>query len=58
MDEINTILQQQQQQPIQPSQYSTKELSSLRDFVKVIMNDDSRSALACWGNYSDYSHGY
>lgn len=43
---------------IQPNQYSTEELEKLREFVETVKNDEARSALACWGNHDDYSHGY
>lgn len=42
----------------QPEFYSEAELAALRDFVNLIKNDESRVALACWGDHSDYSHGY
>jgi hypothetical protein len=43
---------------IQPKSYSDEELARLRDFIDVLKKDADRSALACWGNYNDYSHGY
>lgn len=43
---------------IQPRQYSAEELKKLREFVQTVQNDETRSALACWGNHSNYSHGY
>lgn len=43
---------------IQPQQYSVEELKKLREFVETVQNDEVRSALACWGNHNDYSHGY
>lgn len=42
----------------QPESYSAEELSKLRDFIDVLKKDEDRSALACWGNHHDYSHGY
>ncbi len=42
----------------QPESYSEAELAALRDFVNLIKNDESRVALACWGDHHDYSHGY
>lgn len=43
---------------VQPQQYSSNEIAELKDFINTVKNDDSRSALACWGDHSDYSHGY
>ena len=43
---------------MQPKQYSAEELKKLREFVETVQNDEARSALACWGNHDDYSHGY
>lgn len=43
---------------VQPVQYSNEELAELRKFIDVIKNDESRSALACWGNHDDYTKGY
>ncbi len=43
---------------MQPNQYSTEELKKLREFVETVQNDEARSALACWGNHDNYSHGY
>jgi len=42
----------------QPKVYSQKELDHLKKFVKLVQNDDKRSQIVCWGNHSDYSHGY
>jgi hypothetical protein len=42
----------------QPREYSQKELDHLKKFVKLVQNDDKRSQIACWGNHSDYAHGY
>ena len=38
--------------------YSPEEIKCLKDFIKAVQNDDSRSALAGWGNHHDYTHGY
>ena len=43
---------------LQPANYSAEELIKLREFVETVKNDDSRSALACWGDHDDYTHGY
>lgn len=43
---------------LQPKQYSAEELSKLKEFVETVKNDEARSALACWGNHDDYTHGY
>lgn len=43
---------------MQPAQYSAEELKKLKEFVETVQNDEARSALACWGNHDDYSHGY
>ena len=43
---------------IQPQSYSKDEITELKKFIDTVKNDDSRSALACWGDHSDYSHGY
>lgn len=42
----------------QPEKYSAAEIKKLREFIEVVKNDESRSALACWGNHSDYNKGY
>lgn len=42
----------------QPANYSKEELAKLREFVEVVKNDETRSALACWGDHSDYNRGY
>jgi hypothetical protein len=43
---------------VQEEEYSEEELKELKDFIETVKNDNSRAALACWGNHSDYSHGY
>lgn len=43
---------------LQPKQYSAEELQKLKEFVEAVRSDDARSALACWGDHNDYSHGY
>lgn len=43
---------------IQPQQYSAEELKKLREFVEIVQNDETRSALACWGNHDNYTKGY
>lgn len=43
---------------VQPQQYSAEEIKRLREFIETVQNDDARSALACWGNHDDYTHGY
>lgn len=43
---------------LQPEQYSEQEIQALKSFIEVVKNDETRSALACWGNHSDYSKGY
>ena len=43
---------------VQPDKYSEKEIKTLKKFIETVKNDESRSALACWGNHSDYSKGY
>ena len=45
-------------QSVQPTQYTTEELKKLKEFVETVKNDDTRSALACWGNHDNYNHGY
>ena len=42
----------------QPEKYSKEELKKLKEFIETVKNDDSRSALACWGNHSNYNRGY
>jgi hypothetical protein len=42
----------------QPKTYSQDELAHLRNFIQLVQNDERRAQLACWGNHSDYSHGY
>ncbi|MEI0796956.1 hypothetical protein R4Q14_01320 [Brachyspira intermedia] len=38
--------------------YSKEEIEALSSFIETIKNDETRSELACWGNYSDYNKGY
>ena len=38
--------------------YSKEEIAALASFIETIKNDETRSELACWGNYSDYNKGY
>lgn len=47
-----------EEKSVQPAQYSDEELAELRKFIEVVKNDESRSALACWGNHDDYTKGY
>lgn len=54
MDNIEGLVKES----MQPQQYSAEELKKLREFVEIVQNDEERSALACWGNHNDYSHGY
>lgn len=42
----------------QPTTYTAEEIKKLRDFIESLKNDEDRSALACWGDHHDYSHGY
>ena len=43
---------------MQPREYSAEELKCLKEFVETVQKDDARSALACWGDHDNYSHGY
>lgn len=43
---------------LQPAEYSKDELNKLKVFIETVKNDDSRAALACWGNHDNYSKGY
>lgn len=43
---------------MQPTQYSKEEIKKLKEFVKIVQSNDSRAALACWGDHDNYSHGY
>lgn len=45
-------------QPLQPQEYTAEEIKKLKEFVETVQNDEARSALACWGDYSEYNHGY
>lgn len=42
----------------QPKQYSEEELKKLKKFIETVKNDETRSALACWGNHHDFTKGY
>lgn len=42
----------------QPENYSEEEIKKLKKFIETVKNDETRSALACWGNHSDYCKGY
>ncbi len=50
--------EKQNKASVQPVAYSKEELEKLRDFIEVLKKDEDRSALACWGDHHDYSHGY
>ena len=54
---MSDVSQVKDSQP-QPVVYNKDELSALRAFVELIKKDETRVALACWGDHSDYSHGY
>lgn len=43
---------------VQPETYTEEELAKLRAFIESLKDDEDRSALACWGDHHDYSHGY
>ena len=49
---------QMEEKTVQPVQYSNEELAELRKFIDVVKNDESRSALACWGDHDNYTKGY
>lgn len=42
----------------QPDKYSKEEIERLRSFIETVKNDETRSALACWGNHNDFTKGY
>lgn len=42
----------------QPNQYSEEELRKLKMFIETVKDDETRSALACWGNHHDFTKGY
>lgn len=42
----------------QPDKYSREEIERLRSFIETVKNDETRSALACWGNHNDFTKGY
>ena len=42
----------------QPKRYSRAELHHLKKFVQLVRNNEKRAQLVCWGNHSDYTHGY
>ncbi len=58
MNAIDEMMTSPSQEEVQPKSYTKAELSKLREFVDILKKDESRSALACWGNYDDYNHGY
>ncbi|MBI6530514.1 hypothetical protein JEP40_15495 [Proteus vulgaris] len=51
-------LNEDKKYPLQEESYSEEELNQLRNFILTVKNDTSRSQLVCWGNHSDYTHGY
>ena len=57
-DQALTMNEGQMKTMVQPESYTGEELSKLREFIDILKKDESRSTLACWGNYSDYNHGY
>ena len=57
-EQVMTMNEEQIKTTVQPESYTGVELSKLREFIEILKKDESRSALACWGNYSDYNHGY
>ncbi len=42
----------------QPEEYSRRELEHLKSFIHLIKNNEKRTQLVCWGNHSDYTHGW
>lgn len=42
----------------QPDKYSKEEIERLKSFIETVKNDETRSALACWGNHNDFTRGY
>lgn len=55
--ETRSLTEEKKLQPISEN-YSEEEISELREFILAVKNDTSRSQLVCWGNHSDYTHGY
>ena len=49
------ILPPPSDEEVQPKSYTEAELSKLREFVDILKKDESRSALACWGDYDEHS---
>ena len=43
---------------LQSKQYSKEELTKLKEFIKIVKNNNTRAAFAGWGNHHDYTHGY
>lgn len=43
---------------VQPKTYSQEEIKKLKSFIETVKNDQTRSALACWGNHNDFTKGY
>ena len=41
-----------------PRSYSEAELEHLKKFVQLVKNNEKRAQLVCWGNHSEYTHGY
>ena len=56
MNTINEMKTSYSHEEVQPKFYTTAELSKLREFVDILKKDESRSALACWGDHDDYTH--
>lgn len=53
MDKSNGVNNQ-----VQPEKYTKAELEKLKEFIEEVKNDETRSALACWGNHHDYTKGW
>ena len=43
---------------MESTKYTDEELASLRDFVDMVKDGKLDEQMSCWGDYSDYSHGY
>lgn len=43
---------------MEDEEFTEEELASLKEFVDMVNNGELDTQMSCWGNHSDYSHGY
>ena len=43
---------------MEANDFTAEELAALKEFVSMVNNGEVDEQMSCWGDYSDYSHGY